>query len=215
MREICIYAKPPIPGRTKSRLARDIGPDAAAGLAQALLLDACDAALQLPDCRVRLWHPPDSTPADFAGIVPAGIDFAGQQGADLGARMARTFKEVLSAGAERAILIGTDCVTHCVASFERAFAALARHQVVLEPADDGGYVLVGQSAPCAALFVDVQWGTDTVMATTRIRLDDAGIVWRELPETFDIDHGSDLPTLRAFLAEHPRPHTAAWLSGSA
>ncbi len=209
--EICIYAKPPIPGRTKSRLAADIGDEAAAALALALLRDTIDQALTVPAARVSLWHPPEASPGDFAGLVPEGLVYVAQDGSDLGERMSHTFCTTLGGDISRAVLIGSDCATHSVASLSRALTELETHQVVLEPADDGGYVLVGQSLHCAAMFHDVAWGEGMVMETSRQRLNAAGIKWLELPETFDIDYADDLAKLRAFVADHKRPHTAAWL----
>jgi rSAM/selenodomain-associated transferase 1 len=211
---ICLYAKPPVPGRTKSRLAADIGSRAAADLARAMLLDLTEAVRAVPNARPTIWHPPDSNPEEFMSLgLPDGIWFYPQQGDDLGQRMWKTVELLLRHHPDSGVvIIGSDCITHSVETLVDAVDALVDHDVVIQPAADGGYVLVGQRTVQPAIFDGIEWGGDTVMASTRERLRKHRINYIEMPETFDVDMVDDLERLRGFLADNDRPRTAAWLA---
>jgi rSAM/selenodomain-associated transferase 1 len=208
---LCLYAKPPVPGKTKSRLAADIGDEAAAALARAMLVDNCRLLSQVPGAKLQLWHPPGCTVADFADLVPDGFTFHEQQGADLGQRMAFTIQSQLNDSGRPVIIVGSDCVTHLPEAIEAAAKALASHDVVLRPAEDGGYVLIGQSSYTPAMFDDIDWGTDTVYADSRTKLDDSGCNWTALDETFDVDLVSDLDLVREAVTLESHPAVSEWL----
>lgn len=208
---LCIYAKPPVPGRTKSRLAEVIGDEAAANLAGAMLADLCREAAQLEEVEVQLWHPPDTSSDQFGEWVPDGITWHPQQGADLGQRMSHTFRSLTPEGEAQVLLVGSDCVTFTAALFELAFELLERVQVVVQPADDGGYVLVGQSCWCPEMFEQIEWGTERVLAATWNRLQATGCHHCELTPTRDIDLAEDLRQLPIAVEQHHRPALAAWL----
>jgi glycosyltransferase A (GT-A) superfamily protein (DUF2064 family) len=96
------------------------------------------------------------------------------------------------------LLIGTDCPALDVAALRAAAAALeAGDDAVLVPAEDGGYVLVGLARPVAALFDRIAWGSDRVMRESRERLRAAGLRWRELAPSWDVDRPEDLARLAA------------------
>ena len=204
MPAICLFAKLPQPGRTKSRLARDIGDEAAAALSAAMLRDLA--------CEVRkvgepawLWHPPGDDPAAFPAEV-ADFAAAAQQGADLGARMLHTMRELLPG---KVVIIGSDCIAVGANTIRRALALLDEHDLVLQPSEDGGYTLIGMSRLYEELFEDIAWGTDQVWAQSVSKLE--GISWAALPSTFDVDTVDDLARLAALVFYSPRPHTEAWL----
>jgi len=99
------------------------------------------------------------------------------------------------AGAEQdqpTVIIGTDCPGLDAPALTAALSALQTHDVVLGPALDGGYYLIGMNRPCAALFGGMAWGTDTVLSTTRQRLTDQHLSWHELPGLPDVDRPADL-----------------------
>jgi rSAM/selenodomain-associated transferase 1 len=208
---ICLYAKPPIPGRTKTRLAREIGKEEAAALSCAMLLDLYHQAIHVPHAQVSLWHPPDSCPEEFAYLMPCNISFHSQHGTNLGERMSDTFATLLKGPSDRVIIIGSDCITHDSDGLQKAFSALSKYPVVLQPAIDGGYVLVGQSRYCPQMFVNIPWGSERVMELTRKCLQQCSIPHYELPETFDIDTPEDLLRLKVFLEKHERAATRKWL----
>jgi hypothetical protein len=95
-------------------------------------------------------------------------------------------------------LIGGDCVSLGEAELRAAFGLLAAgREVVLGPAADGGYVLIGLNQPCPTLFRGIAWSTPTVLAATRRRLGRAGMNWAELPPGWDVDTPADLRRLRS------------------
>ncbi|HEX7156273.1 MAG TPA: TIGR04282 family arsenosugar biosynthesis glycosyltransferase, partial [Burkholderiaceae bacterium] len=113
-----------------------------------------------------------------------------QRGADLGQRMSYAFECVL-AQASRCVLIGTDCPGQTGADLQRAAAALRRRDVVLQPAEDGGYVLVGLREPRPELFDGVAWGGADVLAQTERRIAALGLAQRRLRRLPDLDTVED------------------------
>ena len=114
-RAICVYAKPPLPGRAKARLAGAIGAEAAAEVAYALLHDLLDRLRQIAphlEAEVMIWYPPDALPEEFAPEFRGNITFLQQAGDDLGERMSNTFQYLLNEeGYDSALILGSDCVT--------------------------------------------------------------------------------------------------------
>ena len=100
---------------------------------------------------------------------------------------------VLAAIGERpTLVIGTDCPALTPAHLQEAAVALTRADVVLIPAADGGYVLIGARKPQPALFERMAWGTDTVIDETRARIAALGLACVELDLLWDVDTENDL-----------------------
>jgi rSAM/selenodomain-associated transferase 1 len=197
---LLVFAKAPVPGRVKTRLARTIGDDAAAAayraLAERTLATAAAARRAGVVGAIELWLDPESDPAAIAPWPERyGVTVETQVGSDLGARM----RDALRASIARdtpALLIGTDVPGYDIAYLAHAAAALERHDAVVGPAEDGGYVLIGVSRDIDA-FGDVPWSTPGVMAATRERLAAAGAKYVELPPLWDVDTGDDYARWRA------------------
>ena len=119
-------------------------------------------------------------------------EFIGQTEGDLGERMNTYFVEQFRCGAEKAVLIGSDCPFVNVNTIELAFEQLESHDFVIGPAEDGGYFLVAMRQPHSFLFENIQWSSDSVMTTTRRRIENAGRSCYELDSSFDIDTKNDL-----------------------
>jgi rSAM/selenodomain-associated transferase 2/rSAM/selenodomain-associated transferase 1 len=190
-----IFAREPLPGAVKTRLAQAIGARRAtqvyAQLAERTLALAATARAQAIVGHVELWCAGDgATPVCAQWAQQFGFALHAQQGEDLGDRMRNALESALARG-ERAILIGTDCPLLDTSALAQATAALADHDAVLIPAEDGGYVAIGLARPVAA-FDGIAWGTPEVAAMTRTRLAAANIRWCELPALWDVDNASDL-----------------------
>ena len=197
---LLVFAKAPVPGRVKTRLARTIGDDAAASayraLAERTLATAAAARRAGVVGRVELWLDPESDPAAIAPWPERyGVTVATQAGDDLGARMRNALRASIARGAP-ALLIGTDVPGYDIGYLAHAAAALERHDAVVGPAEDGGYVLIGVARDIDA-FGDVPWSTPGVMAATRERLAAAGAKHVELPPLWDVDTGDDHARWRA------------------
>lgn len=203
--QVAVFAKAPVPGEVKTRLVPLLGPADAAELHATLVRRTIATARNAGVGPVSLWCMPDTGHPFFAACAAAsGVSLHAQRGGHLGERMARAFEHLLAGGP--ALLVGADCPGLTPADLREAAAALAGHDAVLQPAEDGGYVLVGLSRPAPAIFEGIRWGESTVMAATRERLRGAGLRWKEMPERWDVDRPEDYRRALAsgLLAEAPR-----------
>ena len=203
-------AKYPAPGRVKTRLARVLGADVACRLHHAFVLDLADRLRGLPYSVTWAYAPAE---APFADLVP-GARCRPQEGRNLGERMAAVIAAEFRDGGGPVLVIGAD-VPHLPAPrLAEAAAMLERDaDVVLGPAEDGGYYLVGVTAPAPVLFEGVSWGTSDVLAATLARAAGAGLRTRLLATDFDLDEPPDLDRLADLLArgDVDLPRTAAIL----
>lgn len=188
---IVIFAKAPVPGSAKTRLIPLLGEAGTARLAQRMLADtvghAIGAGLSIPElCATP--HPDD---AQWVGHLPAGVRLTDQGSGDLGQRLAMAASRVIDEG-ERILLIGTDCPGLESEPLIEAATHLDRHDAVIYPAKDGGYVLLGLTRTDPSLFHDIAWSTDSVAATTIARIKALG--WSLLigDTLSDIDRPADL-----------------------
>jgi hypothetical protein len=188
---LILFAKPPIPGRVKTRLIPAIGAEAATRLYRQLLEHALSAASSLSAVRKELWWDGPEEQECRAYAERFGMTLFRQRGADLGERMHHALESALQT-AERTVLIGSDSLDYSAAYLNMAFEVLSRNDAVLGPAMDGGYLLIGMRQPQAHLFHDVPWSTGRVVEVTRQRLREQGLSWQELPTMRDIDDISDL-----------------------
>jgi len=197
-----VFAKAPVPGRVKTRLARTIGTEAATSayraLAERTLATAAAARRAGVVGAIELWLDPESDPAAIAPWRDRyGVTIETQAGDDLGARMHNALRSSIARGIP-ALLVGTDVPGYDVAYLARAAAALEWHDAVIGPAEDGGYVLIGLARDID-VFGGVPWSTSEVMASTCARLAAAGASHVELPPLWDVD------TVDDFLRWHDRP----------
>lgn len=123
-----------------------------------------------------------------------------QQGADLGERMAFSFSIALQTH-DKVIIIGTDCPALDEEYIEQAIQALGEHDVVIGPAEDGGYVLLGLRKFSLELFTGISWGSDSVLKQTRQVLKDLSWSYKELGIMHDIDRPKDLHRYKNLLNE--------------
>ncbi|MBI4996564.1 MAG: TIGR04283 family arsenosugar biosynthesis glycosyltransferase [Rhodocyclales bacterium] len=121
---------------------------------------------------------------------------------DLGARMLAALRAAPTAAT---LVIGTDCPALTATHLHAAARALDGNDVVLLPAEDGGYVLVGATRPLPGIFAGVDWGSDQVMAQTRVRLRTAELRWSEPATLWDVDRPEDLARLAALYPEALAP----------
>jgi uncharacterized protein len=188
---IAILAKAPIPGRVKSRLIPAIGAHAAAVLQERMTAQTAETALAAGIGPVTLWCAPDPRHVSFREIaLRHRLPLKRQVDGDLGARMLAAF-----AADGPTLVIGTDCPAFTADHLRRSAEALHEAEVVLIPAEDGGYVLIGARAPQAALFADMAWGEASVLAETRRRLAALQLTAVELNALWDVDSESDLARL--------------------
>jgi len=195
---VLVFAKAPIPGRVKTRIAPVLGAEGAARLYKRVATHCLETAIAARVGPVELWCAPDTTHPWFAALAKRyGLRLAPQQGQNLGERMHNALADALGRYGQ-AILIGTDCPALTREDLAQAHAWLAGGlDAVFGPADDGGYTLVGLRRAEIALFQDIAWSTERVMAATRDRLRSVGMRFAELPMRWDLDRSEDLDRLAA------------------
>ena len=201
-RAILVFAKAPEPGLAKTRLIPALGAEGAAALAERLLEHTLEAAASVAEAALELHCAPDCRHPLFRSLaVRHRLALRVQTGAGLGERMATALEEALTRH-RRVVLIGSDCPLMDAAYLEEAFSTLAGGQdMVLGPAEDGGYVLIGTARPLSPLlFQGIAWGTEEVLSQTRERIRYLGIQCRELEARPDLDRLEDLPLIRHVLA---------------
>ena len=135
--------------------------------------------------------------------VPPGVAVETQQGSDLGDRLTRAFNHKWNEGFRKIVFIGTDSPTLRKEDLHAAFEALDASEVVLGPATDGGYYLIGVSARLPILFSRISWGTSQVFPETVQLLETNAIRWQCLRESFDLDTFEDLVNFHRLSKESP------------
>jgi rSAM/selenodomain-associated transferase 1 len=194
------FAREPVAGRVKRRMIPHLTPRQALDLHCELVLWTCARLTQAHLGAVELAVAGNPDHPLFRRCLELGAGAVRRQrGADLGERMHRAIGEALACY-PRVILVGSDCPGLDRSYLAAALAALERVPVVLGPAEDGGYVLIGARQIRRELFEGICWGGDTVLSATRSRLQKLGWAWRELPALADVDRPGDLPAWEALRA---------------
>ena len=202
---MAVFLKEPRPGRVKTRLARAIGKRRAAGLYRAFVVDTLEWFGRTPAGERRLYYAPEGTqPERIARLVPGGITAMTlwpQRGAGLGERLERAFEETFAAGFRAAVVTGTDCPLVGPSTLRQALSALENAEVVLGPARDGGYYLVGLRRFAPEIFRGIPWSTSRVLAATLESIRRAGLTTALLEPLGDVDTLADLVHLKRELVE--------------
>jgi rSAM/selenodomain-associated transferase 1 len=209
-RALFIVARLPIPGQAKTRLGSGVGLEAAAALYGAFLRDLGErfraAAGRDGYDLYWLYSAPDGVrERAFAACVPPGAQLILQEGDDLGERLWHGFQALSRRGYDDIVVVGSDSPHLPAAYVRRAFHLLATADVVIGPAEDGGYYLLGQRAASAPvdLFTSIEMSTPRVYDQTLDLARRQGVSVAFVPATFDIDEASQLPRLAAILRSAP------------
>lgn len=225
-------AKAPQPGRSKTRLVPPLVPEQAAALSAAFLRDITDnIALVGRDAPIDGWiaYAPAGSERLFAGHLAPGTSLVLSDGSPdvpprvqgFGRCLLHAIRELLALGYGAACLVNADGPTLPGAMLRRAAEALGKagERVVLGPAEDGGYYLIGVKTPHVHLFEDIAWSTAEVAEQTRARVHALGVELVELEPWYDVDDPGTLRRLAGELggvvtgrlAPYPAPVTAACL----
>jgi uncharacterized protein len=193
---LIIFQKNPLLGKVKTRLAKDIGQEAALEIYQQLIQMTFEQAV---DCNGEMWvFYSDYIPSDSPG---KNIHSRVQSGIDLGQRMKNAFIEVFENGYNAAVIIGTDCPQISTVSLDQAIQKLDDSDLVIGPAMDGGYYLLGMNKLHAELFQSINWSSDQVLNQTISVAEKLELSIHFLPKFYDIDTVDDL-TL--FVTQNPK-----------
>lgn len=195
MRErLIIFTRYPEPGKTKTRLIPALGPERAAFLQQWMtehtLTQAQLLQTNLPiELEVRFTGGNRRLMRSWLG---RGLIYQGQGDGDLGQRMAQAFAGAFKAGRQRVVMIGIDCPDLDAVILSKAFQELQQHDLVLGPATDGGYYLIGLQRWVPQLFQGIAWSTDRVWEQTIAIAQQHHLSVGSLPPLDDIDRPEDL-----------------------
>ncbi len=193
---ILLFIKAPVRGQVKSRLAAVIGDETALELYKNFILDIIDSVKKTGYPFRACYYPPDAG-AEVSSWLAGQYHIMPQQGGDLGERMENAFIRCFSEGFERAILIGSDLPDLTPAVLQEAMASLAENDVVIGPASDGGYYLIGfhKHTLMPRMFQGIPWSTETVFQETMAILQNSALSVHQAPKWNDVDTLEDLRAL--------------------
>jgi rSAM/selenodomain-associated transferase 1 len=189
-----IFAKQPAAGQVKTRLAQATSVEWAGRVAEALLGDTLDRFSAVAGHRAVVFAPVEAA-AYFAELTRGRFELIVQADGDLGDRLRHFFTATRQRGFANVIAVGADSPTLPTEYIEQAFRLLAKHDVVIGPAFDGGYYLIGASA-ALSLFDAIPWSTAGVLEATVERVRSASASLALLPPWYDVDGLDDWALLR-------------------
>jgi uncharacterized protein len=197
---LIIFTRYPEPGKAKTRLIPALGDVAAADLHRQMTEQTL--------ARVKLLQQshPVSVEVWFAGgdrdrmqtWLGADLQYQPQPEGDLGSRMTQAFQVGFDRGVKASVIVGTDCPELTVALLTAAFQALQQTDLVLGPATDGGYYLIGLRRSAPELFESISWSTDRVFQQTVAVASKLNLSLSCLPMLADVDRPEDLPVWDRF-----------------
>lgn len=197
-RLIMVFARNAELGKVKTRLAKTIGNENALAIYKALLEHTARVTCEVDASRV-VYYSDFIEQADYFDA----ISFAKkqQQGGELGERMKAAFSDAYQSGYQKVIIVGSDCYELDPLIIESAFEALNEHDIVVGPATDGGYYLLGMKTCHSKLFENKNWGTENVLLDTLLDIRELNLTYLLLDTLTDVDQEEDLGELRAMLEE--------------
>ncbi|MBA4147657.1 MAG: TIGR04282 family arsenosugar biosynthesis glycosyltransferase [Verrucomicrobia bacterium] len=184
--KLFIFLKAPRPGQVKTRLAASIGAEAAQRAYKTMVEHLLANLRGLT--AVQLRFSPEDAEHELRAWLGRGFEYRWQGNGNLGERLQKAFQEGFEEGNERVTIIGSDCPYITSEDIEAAFESLKTNDVVLGPANDGGYWLIGLREVQACLFQDIPWSTEAVLETTLKRIVDARLSHQCLRSLSDIDN---------------------------
>lgn len=193
-KNLLLFTRYPLAGHTKTRLIPALGREGAAQLQRQLtektLRTAEYLAARCP-LSLAITHAGGTTAQMMTWLGPNHL-YREQGSGDLGAKMARAFTASFKNGHQQVVIIGSDCPDLSTEILATAFAKLAHHDLVLGPARDGGYYLIGLRRPCPELFSRRSWGTALLLAETLAVAKKLALNPYLLEELTDVDRPEDL-----------------------
>ena len=198
-RVLGLFAKQPTPGQVKTRLAAQTSPPWAARVAAAFLEDLMGRLGHFPARRILAFAPAEAK-TYFADLAQDRFNLVSQGEGDLGRRMETFLATQMAQGAKSVVLVGADSPTLPVSFVEQAFEELTSADLVLGPATDGGYYLVGCAGAVPPIFRGNAWGQSTVLQETIAQLVDTSVRLKLLPPWYDVDTLDDWRLLQGHVA---------------
>ncbi|MEN8134048.1 MAG: TIGR04282 family arsenosugar biosynthesis glycosyltransferase [Thermodesulfobacteriota bacterium] len=196
-KKLILFTRYPVAGHTKTRLIPALGPEGAADLQRLMtertLRTAENLTAEFPPA-LEIRHSGGSIGQMKDWLGPDRI-YREQGDGDLGEKMARAMAEAFQAGYRQVMVIGADCPGLSPEILASGFSRLADHSLVLGPATDGGYYLLGLTRPCPELFSNRSWGGNLLLAETMSAAKKLALKFYLLKELADVDRPEDLKHL--------------------
>lgn len=192
--KLIVFTRYPEPGKTKTRLIPVLGTEGAANLHRLMAQRTIARALSLQNSgqlSVEILYTGGNQQQMRDWLGTEAI-YQQQIDGDLGERMAFAFRNSFNSGVDKVAIVGTDCPALTAAILAEAFAQLSQHDLVLGPAKDGGYYLIGLCRSHPELFQGIEWGTDEVFAKTRAIAQNLNLNIAYLATLADVDRPEDL-----------------------
>ncbi len=200
---LLIFVKYPEAGKVKTRLGATVGAELAAQLYQEFIRCTFDLAMQIEVAARFVTFTPVDKEKELRKLFPGPWQWFPQvKSANLGIRIHRAVQHMHQQGYSHVLTIGTDSPSLPAEYLEQAATALSTHDVVLGPATDGGYYLIGLKSAPKELFTEIDWSTERVLQQTLQRAEQLRLSVHQLPVWYDVD---DLTTLQRFCREANLP----------
>lgn len=193
-KKLIVFTRFPEPGKVKTRLVPALGIEGAAAIHRQMAEHTVEKAICLQSAgtaRIQVAYT-GSDEKCMRNWLGNDIEYSMQGAGDIGTRMLMAFQQAFESQSRKVVIIGTDCPALPVQVIEQAFEALNAYDLVLGPAFDGGYYLIGLRKPVPALFQAIEWGTPSVLKQTVDRANQHNISFTLLEELHDIDRPEDL-----------------------
>ncbi|SOB59831.1 conserved protein of unknown function [Pseudodesulfovibrio profundus] len=209
---ILFFAKYPMPGEVKTRLAEGSFPELAAEFYATFVEDKLEELLAECSSDIIVCFAPEKAGGAMRDWLGSELRYIGQKGTDLGRRMENAFREAFFMGYERVVLVGSDIPALSASILQEALDSLTPEQPCIGPADDGGYYCIGfhKLGFIPDVFKNMEWSTDLVLQQTVSILEDKGMQYHELPPLADTDTIEDVETMVALGTSGPlKPRSLA------
>jgi len=187
-----LFTRFPVPGHTKTRLIPRLGDIGAANLQKQMTEHLVNRLQEIPNLTLQI-HFTGTARSQMQAWLGDQVTFICQSEGDLGHRLQTALHQGFTTGLQRIIIIGSDCPALDESHITQAFSLLRAHDVVIGPATDGGYYLIGLNQVHSALFEDIPWGSDRVFSLTKAIAQQQNLSVALLTPLSDIDRPEDLP----------------------
>ena len=213
-RALLVFAKTPKPGKVKTRLLAAVSAEVAAALHEACIADTLRLASRTRGCDVFVFAAGGTR--YFRGLLKKQgcgrrVRVLSQRGSDLGVRMENAFRKCFLMGYREVVVIGSDTPWMGAQRLRQAFAELKSNGVVIGPAEDGGYYLLGLRKMVVEIFRGIPWSTERVLELTLKAVARTKLRRKLLRRDFDLDRPEDMKRAARMFKRRPRvaPELAA------
>jgi uncharacterized protein len=203
--QLIVFTRYPAVGQAKTRLIPVLGASGAAELHRQMTVHTLAQVRELQKNQpltATIYFAGQQSAADMVAWLGAEWQYQQQIAGDLGVRMATAFADTLQSGMKKVVIIGTDCPGLTAEIIQNAFEQLSGHDLVLGPALDGGYYLIGLRSIRPELFINIPWSTDAVLAKTIEIAQQLNLSMALLSPLADVDRPADLPVWDLHSSRH-------------